>query len=185
MNTQPQGATQARRDPDMEGAETAMHRAAQRARQRAAEAAIAVSPIARQERQAVDESLQVLRDTDLNEGAAHLRQAAERIDAGDWTGSVRESIHAVESVARQLNPEAAKLLDPELNSLERQGLLHPALKSAFSKLYGHASDEQDIRHALLDQTDALVGREEAVFMLGACASFASYLWRKHAAGESR
>ena len=27
------------------------------------------------------------------------------------------------------------------------------------------------------------GLDEAVFMLGACASFASYLWRKHVAGE--
>ena len=25
--------------------------------------------------------------------------------------------------------------------------------------------------------------DEAVFMLGACASFASYLWRKHVPGE--
>ena len=62
-------------------------------------------------------------------------------------------------------------------------MLHPALKDAFSKLYGYTSNEQGVRHALLDRTDAQAGQDEAVFMLGACASFASYLWRKHVAGE--
>lgn len=38
--------------------------------------------------------------------------------------------------------------------------------------------------ALLDHKHSSVGRDEAVFMLGACASFASYLWRKHAGGEA-
>ncbi len=37
----------------------------------------------------------------------------------------------------------------------------------------------------LDQTKARMGQDEAVFILGACASFASYLWRKHVAGETR
>ena len=184
MSTQPQGTTRSQRDPDMEGAETAMHRAAQRARQRAAEAAIAVSPTAPQEGRAVHESLQVLRDAGLNESAAHLRYASDCINAGDWSGSVRESIHAVESVARQLDPEAATTLAPALKSLERHAALHPAIKDAFSKLYGYTSDQQGIRHALLDRTDARVGQDEAVFMLGACASFASYLWRKYAAGKS-
>ena len=40
-------------------------------------------------------------------------------------------------------------------------------------------DEQGIRHALSDNPQANVGQDEAVFMLGACASFSSYLARKH------
>ncbi len=135
-----------------------------------------------EEGRTVVDALGTLRQAGLNGSAAHLRAAAERINAGDWAGSVRESIHAVESVARQLDPEAAQTLGPALDSLEKRGALHPALKVAFSTLYGYTSDEQGIRHALLDRTDAQVGRDEAVFMLGACASFASYLWRKHAAG---
>ena len=51
------------------------------------------------------------------------------------------------------------------------------------KLYGYTSDERGLRHPLLEREEANVGMDEAVFMLGACASFASYLWRKHAAGE--
>ena len=134
---------------------------------------------------AVVDALQTLRQAGLGGSAAHLRAAGEHINAGDWAGSVRESIHAVESVARQLDPGAANTLDPALASLEKRGALHPVLKTAFSKLYGYTSDEQGVRHARLDQTDPDVGQDEAVFMLGACAAFASYLERKHAAGASR
>ncbi len=128
------------------------------------------------------ESLETLREAGLGGSAAHLRKAAECINGQDWAGSVRESIHAVESVARQLDPKASQTLAPALKSLEKSGTLHPALKEAFTKLYGYTSNEQGIRHAHLGQDSANVGMDEAVFMLGACASFSSYLWRKHTAG---
>ena len=92
-------------------------------------------------------------------------------------------MHAVESVARLLDPGASKTLGPALASLEKSGHLHPALKDAFSKLYGYTSDEEGIRHSLVFQSQSPAGRDEAVFMLGACASFASYLWRRHQAGS--
>ena len=142
----------------------------------------AVTP---EEGNTVVDAAETLRRVGLNGSALHLGKASECLNRGDWAGSVRESIHAVESVARQLDPEAARTLGPALKSLERHRMLHPALKKAFSELYGYTSDEQGIRHALLDRTDAQVRKEEALFMLGACASFAGYLSRKHAAGESR
>ena len=74
-------------------------------------------------------------------------------------------------------------LKPALASINDRGGLHPALGDAFIKLYGYTSEEPGVRHPLLDSQKAKVGMDEAVFMLGACASFASYLWRKHAAGE--
>ena len=141
----------------------------------------AVTP---EEGHTVVDALRTLRQAGLDGSAAHLRAASECVNAGDWAGSVRESIHAVESVARQLDPKAAKTLGPALDSLEKRGALHPALKGAFSKLYGYTSNEQGVRHALLDRANAQVGRDEAVFMLGACAAFGSYLWRRHATGAS-
>ena len=133
---------------------------------------------------AVVEAMHSLREAGLEGAASHLRNASECVNAGDWTGSVRESIHAVESVARQLDPRASQTLGPALASIEKRGTLHPALKNAFDKLYGYASDEQGVRHALLDRPDRNVGMDEALFMLSACASFASYLWRKHMAEEA-
>ncbi len=129
-------------------------------------------------------SLQSLRQAGLIGSATHLREASARLNEGDWAGSVQESIHAVESVARLLDPDAAQTLGPALKSIDRRQPLHPALKQGFASLYGYTADEQGIRHALLNQTDSKVGQDEAVFMLGACASFTSYLCRKHVRGES-
>ena len=129
------------------------------------------------------ESLQLLRRAGLEGSASHLRKASEYINGNDWAGSIRESINAVESVARQLDPKSSETLRGALASLEKRQALHPALKEAFTKLYGYTSNEQGIRHALLDRSTAKVGMDEAVFMLGACASFASYLWRKHETGD--
>jgi hypothetical protein len=41
--------------------------------------------------------------------------------------------------------------------------------------YGYASNAQGIRHALLDADEATVDEADALFMIGACATFVSYL----------
>lgn len=135
--------------------------------------------VTREEGETLTKSLQTLREAGLNGGEKHLRKASEFITQSDWAESIKESIHAVESVARNIAP-GAKSLKSALNELEKKhGKLHDAQKESFIKLYGYTSDEQGIRHALIDQTEANVDMDEAVFMLGACASFTSYLWRKH------
>lgn len=92
----------------------------------------------------------------------------------DWAGSVRESIHAVEAMARRLAPEASSL-GAALSVLEQRGHLHGGLKKAFGSLYGYSSDEEGVRHALVLGDEAQVDEADALFMLGACASFVSYL----------
>lgn len=109
----------------------------------------------------------------------HLRGAGESINRREWAESIRQSISAVESVARQLDPNASKELRFALKTLRENHELHPALEQAFKNLYGYTSDEEGIRHALLEDSTANVGSEEAVFMLGACASFVTHLCSKH------
>ena len=137
----------------------------------------------KQEGEVIVEAIGEFREAGLHGSEAHLRKAAALINSGDWPGAIRESTHAVESVARQLAPDASSTLGPALTALEETGRLHPALKKAFSNLYGYASDEEGIRHSLIDDAESPAGQDEAVFMLGACASFASYLWRKHRTGS--
>ena len=138
-----------------------------------------IYPAATQEEgKAILQATSELGNAGLRPAVRHLRQASDCISRGDYPGAIRESIHAVESTARHFDP-TARTLNPALNALEGGGTLHPALKKAFSNLYGFTSDEQGIRHALIDTPQANVGQDEAVFMLGACASFSSYLARKH------
>jgi len=125
-------------------------------------------------------SIETLQQQGMHGATEHLRKASENIRSQEWGDSVRESIHAVESVARQIDPNAQNSLGAALKSLQNSGKLpHPALKEAFEKLYGYTSDEQGIRHALLDQSAPQVGLDEAMFMFGACASFAAYLVSKN------
>ena len=129
--------------------------------------------------EATQKAIETIRASGMEGADTHLRQAAIHINAGQFADSIADSIHAVESVARTINPKA-KTLGPALDSLQRDGLLkHSALKEAFSKLYGYTSDEQGIRHALLDKGSPDVDLDEAMFMFGACASFAAYLVNKH------
>lgn len=93
---------------------------------------------------------------------------------GDWRGSVRESIHAVEAMAVRLAP-GTDVLGEALKVLEQRGNLHGGLKKAFAALYGYSSDQEGVRHALVFDDEAKVDETDALFMLGACASFVSYL----------
>ncbi|AZO54904.1 hypothetical protein EJ077_16705 [Mesorhizobium sp. M8A.F.Ca.ET.057.01.1.1] len=107
----------------------------------------------------------------------HLLDAAGACSTGHFADSVRNSIHAVESVAVQLAP-GTKELGPALKKLDEAGAIHGAMKAGFASLYGFASDEQGIRHSLLDKDAATVDEADAMFMLGACAAFVSYLINK-------
>lgn len=103
----------------------------------------------------------------------HLAAAAKHLTAGNAPASIRESIHAVESVARSLGGEAT--LGAALKELKARKNLHPALEKGFSSIYGFTNDQAGIRHPLIDDETAKVDEFDAQFMLGACAAFVSYL----------
>ena len=129
---------------------------------------------------AVQYAIETIRAGGMEGAATHLHKAAKHINERQYSDSIADSIHAVESVARLISPKQAKTLGPALDSLENAGVIkHKALKGAFSKLYGYTNDEQGIRHPLLDKDSPDVGLDEAMFMFGACASFAAYLVNKH------
>jgi hypothetical protein len=113
--------------------------------------------------------------TEFDGGRSHLRKAGEELTAGRYADSVRESIHAVESVARVLEP-SANLLSTALRKLEKSAYIHPAMKDGFDKLYAYTNDEQGVRHARLDASK--VDETDALFMIGACAAFVSYMINK-------
>ena len=136
--------------------------------------------VIKEQASAVEKAIEVIHDSGIDSAVTHLRQAAEHINMEQYADSLADSIHAVESVARTIDPNNGDSLAKALKSLENAGLLkHRALKEAFIKLYGYTSNEKGIRHPLVDQSSADVGLDEAIFMFGACASFASYLTRKH------
>lgn len=128
---------------------------------------------------AVDDAIASLAEANMSGAAKHLQDAAAHINARQYADSIADSISAVESVARTIEP-SARSLGKALDALQRKGTLkNLQLRSALQKLYDYTNSEQGIRHALTSQWEADVGIDEAMFMFGACASFAAYLTSKH------
>lgn len=66
-------------------------------------------------------------------------------------------------------------MNSALDRLESRAKIHNKFKHGFVNLYGYTSDEHGIRHPLLDDGTAKVDETDALFMIGACAAFVSYL----------
>jgi len=110
---------------------------------------------------------------------AHLHQALHhlaRYENPDYRNSIKESISAVESMAREVTGDTKATLGDALAILEKRNHLHPALKRGFSAIYGYTSDEGGIRHAMLDEPKLYVS--DAKFFLVSCATFINYLKSK-------
>lgn len=75
---------------------------------------------------------------------SHLRNAGSELTASNYPASIRESIQAVESVARVSEP-SAKALAPAPSKLEKSAYVHGALGAGFRSLYGSGDRERDCR----------------------------------------
>ena len=129
--------------------------------------------------EATQQAIETLRESGMEGATTHLRQAAAYSNERRFADSVKESIHAVEAVACKID-QTSSTLGKALKVLEKKGLLaNKQLKTALEKLYAYTNSEEGVRHSLVFQDSPDVGLEEAVFMFGACASFAAYLVNKH------
>ncbi len=108
--------------------------------------------------------------------STHLSTALGLLSAKtnpDFRNSIKESISAVESASRLLTSDPKATLGEAIKLLERGGNLHPALTKALSALYGYTSDEDGIRHSMLD--DPQLTYLDAKFMLVICSAFCNRL----------
>ena len=109
-------------------------------------------------------------------GARHALERATDLLADrqnpDYPNSIKESISAVEAVVRKVTGEGT--LGAGLGKLEAAGLaIHPALRSAWSKMYGWTSDANGIRHAGIAAADA--DQTLATYVLVSSSAFVSFL----------
>lgn len=107
------------------------------------------------------------------EVSGHYAKAIEQLySVKDFDNSIKESISSVESMCQILTQNSKATLGDALKLLKDK--IHPALKSAFEKLYGYTSDANGIRHANgLGEGDSTF--EEAKYMLVSCSAFVNYL----------
>jgi hypothetical protein len=125
----------------------------------------------------IEAAIEASNTTKLSGVSEHLHSALAKLadrKNPDFRNSIKESISAVESIAKLIagNPKAQ--LGEALKAIEDKVGLHPALKKGFSAIYGYTSDQEGIRHALIDNSTSSKF-EDAKYMLVACAAFVNYL----------
>lgn len=103
----------------------------------------------------------------------HYSKALELLyKTKDYDNSIKESISSVESICQILTGNDKATLGDALKLLKDK--IHPAMKSAFEKLYGYTSDANGIRHSNgLGEGNSTF--EEAKYMLISCSAFVNYL----------
>jgi hypothetical protein len=108
---------------------------------------------------------------------AHLNAAIGKLadrQAPDYRNSIKESISAVEALCMIITGDNKATLGQAIKRLRDRGLkFHPALEKAWSSLYGYTSDENGIRHAMLEEPN--LTQADAKYFLVSCSAFISYL----------
>ncbi len=130
------------------------------------------------EKQEIDE-IETALEKAVGPVRTHLRRALELLsdrNTPDYRNSVKESISAVESLVATVVGAEKGTLGQLIKKLEQEIDLHPALKTAFSSLYGYTSDEGGIRHALLESDK--IDFNDAKFMLVVCSAFVNFVQSK-------
>ncbi len=94
----------------------------------------------------------------------------------DYLNAMKEAISAVESAAKCVSGVTGGGLKAALGALADKAGIHPALKEGLLKLYGYASDEDGVRHGMVEQPD--LGYDEAKLMVVVCSAFANFLISK-------
>lgn len=120
-----------------------------------------------------------LTNKDFPNVKAHLQRALELLSDRknpDYRNSIKESISAVESIAKEIANKPKAELGEALKEIEKKGKLHGAMKNAFLNLYGYTSDANGIRHALMEEPNLTA--DDAKFFLLTCTSFINYLKAK-------
>jgi hypothetical protein len=117
--------------------------------------------------------------TALNGCNIHLQAALEKLSDRknpDYRNSIKESISAIESLAKIISNNAKDSLGASLDKIKGKIKIHPALERGFKQIYGYTSDDDGIRHALIEESTC--DFEDAKFMLISCSAFINYLIAK-------
>jgi hypothetical protein len=137
-----------------------------------------VSPIINDhEIKEIEESLgTTLRFTTLKGANIHLTEALTKISDRknpDYRNSIKESISAIESIAKIISNNSKDSLGGALDKIKGKIKLHAALERGFKQIYGYTSDSDGIRHALTEEHNC--DFEDAKYMLVSCSAFINYL----------
>ena len=99
-------------------------------------------------------------------------------DNPDYQNSIKESLSSLETLGQIVTGinGAGATLGKMLKQLETEKIISGAMKSAYSALYGFASEGKGIRHSSVNGTE--VGFEEAKYILVISTAFINFVMAK-------
>lgn len=127
----------------------------------------------------IEEAIAASRAANLFGAQEHLKTAIELLSkrpSPDYRNSIKESISSLESLVKQITGEEGGGLEKALTKLDAKVKFHGAFRSGLLSLYGYTSDEDGIRHAILEEPE--LGFDEAKFMLVACSALVNLIISK-------
>jgi len=140
-----------------------------------------VTPItSKQEIKAIETALQVPYGAAKEHIEKALALGSDR-ENPDYENSIKESISAVESIAKEVTGESKATLGKLTERLN----LHPAFQDGLNKLYGFTSDVGGIRHGGYPNEDPPLDQATARFMLVLCSAFVNYIIARNPKQQKR
>lgn len=127
----------------------------------------------------IDKAIQTAKDENLLGVQEHLETALLKMSSRtnpDYRNSIKESISAVESIAKKISNGSKDSLASALDKIRGKIKLHPSLEQGFKKIYGYTSDEGGIRHSMSDESNCDL--TDAQYMIIASSAFVNYLIAK-------
>jgi hypothetical protein len=122
---------------------------------------------------------EAMSDSKYSGVAQHLQRSLQLLadrKNPDYRNSIKESISAVEAMAKIITGKSGSTLGDALRVLEKGGHLNSRLKEGFERLYAYTNDKNGIRHAMMEEQG--ISAAEARFFLLSCTSFVNYLKSK-------
>lgn len=122
-------------------------------------------------------ALESLASDQFSGSRKNLIEAGYYLAKKEYSKSIRESIHSIESMIRILTGNKNIKFSDGMRELNKKFSLHPAFGEGLIKLYGFSSDEDGVRHSSVQGTES-IDEETAFYFLGSCASFITLLIHK-------
>ena len=119
--------------------------------------------------------IETARQIPFDSAKSHLEKALALFsdrENPDYENSIKESIHAVESIAKEITGK-----ENSLNALTQELKLHPNLTNGLNELYNWTSKD-GIRHGKSGKPLS-VDQDTARFMLVTCSAFVNYIIARH------
>ena len=143
-----------------------------------AESCLCIMPsLSKSQKKGLKRCLETIQENNMENTNEHLCESVNQMNNSDYPGSVRESIFAVEAVAKTIGKKPNIEFSDALKKLLNEKIIHKALCKSLGNIYGYASDLPGARHS--KKEDGIpVDKEDAMFMFLTCTAAAAYLVHK-------